>query len=120
MNDLRHMSRLILLGFVVVAALCVGCAPVRITQTAGLISLPVEGTGSFARASSGRTFTFPQDHGPHFEFQTEWWYYTGNLCAEDGSRFSSGADFSHLLSLRRGPQIGQLTRYIWHISPSPP
>jgi predicted secreted hydrolase len=99
MNDLRHMSRLILLGFVVVAALCVGCAPVRITQTAGLISLPVEGTGSFARASSGRTFTFPQDHGPHFEFQTEWWYYTGNLCAEDGSRFGYQLTF-----FRRGLQ----------------
>ena len=33
----------------------------------------------FARATAPRAFRLPQDHGPHFEFQTEWWYYTGNL-----------------------------------------
>lgn len=30
---------------------------------------------------------FPRDHGPHPDFKTEWWYYTGNLTAEDGRRF---------------------------------
>ena len=33
----------------------------------------------FAKAVPGRTLTFPQDHGKHPEFQTEWWYFTGNL-----------------------------------------
>jgi len=33
----------------------------------------------FARALSPRAFAFPDDHGPHPEFRTEWWYYTGNL-----------------------------------------
>jgi predicted secreted hydrolase len=42
---------------------------------------------SFARADSPREFSFPADHGPHPEFQTEWWYYTGNLVADDGQRF---------------------------------
>jgi predicted secreted hydrolase len=37
-----------------------------------------------ARASAPRTFTFPQDHGPHPGFRTEWWYFTGNLTADDG------------------------------------
>lgn len=48
------------------------------------------GTGDasgFARAFTPRAFTFPRDHGPHFEFQTEWWYYTGNLQAENGAHF---------------------------------
>ena len=31
--------------------------------------------------------TFPQDHGSHPGFRTEWWYYTGNLASEAGSRY---------------------------------
>ncbi|MGD2271725.1 MAG: lipocalin-like domain-containing protein [Desulfobacterales bacterium] len=31
--------------------------------------------------------TFPRDHDAHPGFRTEWWYYTGNLAAETGSRF---------------------------------
>ncbi len=30
---------------------------------------------------------FPEDHGPHPDFLTEWWYYTGNLTTDDGRRF---------------------------------
>jgi predicted secreted hydrolase len=41
----------------------------------------------FARALSPRPFVFPADHGPHPDFRTEWWYYTGNLEARDGRRF---------------------------------
>jgi predicted secreted hydrolase/threonine/homoserine/homoserine lactone efflux protein len=45
-----------------------------------------EATG-FARATGPRTFDFPVDHGPHQDYQTEWWYYTGNLKADDGRHF---------------------------------
>jgi predicted secreted hydrolase len=38
----------------------------------------------FAHADKIRKFSFPQDSGSHPEFQTEWWYYTGNL--EDTSK----------------------------------
>lgn len=31
--------------------------------------------------------TFPNDHGPHPAYRTEWWYYTGNLTDPDGHRF---------------------------------
>ena len=37
----------------------------------------------FARAMAPRPFQFPADHGPHPEFRTEWWYYTGNLQTAD-------------------------------------
>lgn len=30
---------------------------------------------------------FPEDHGPHPDFLTEWWYYTGNVATPDGRRF---------------------------------
>src|SRR5262249_51267047 len=43
-------------------------------------------TSGYARATTIREFKFPADHGPHPEFQTEWWYYTGNL-ATVGGRF---------------------------------
>ena len=42
----------------------------------------------YARAISTRKINFPEDHGPHPEFQTEWWYYTGNLKTESGRHFS--------------------------------
>lgn len=35
--------------------------------------------GGFARVLEPRPFQFPQDHGPHPEYRTEWWYMTGNL-----------------------------------------
>ncbi|MBO9310840.1 MAG: carotenoid 1,2-hydratase [Chloroflexus sp.] len=41
----------------------------------------------FERVVEPRPFIFPADHGPHQTFQTEWWYYTGNLTAENGRRF---------------------------------
>lgn len=46
-----------------------------------------DAAAGFARALQAREFEFPRDHGPHPEFRNEWWYVTGNLDAEDGSRF---------------------------------
>jgi predicted secreted hydrolase len=48
--------------------------------------LPSSSAG-FERAQPGRSFSFPLDHGPHDEYQTEWWYYTGNLSSADGRKF---------------------------------
>jgi predicted secreted hydrolase len=44
---------------------------------------PVE----YARAFEPRAFSFPADHGPHLDYQTEWWYFTGNLENADGDHF---------------------------------
>lgn len=41
----------------------------------------------FARALEVRPFKFPEDHGAHPEYQTEWWYNTGNLATAEGRRF---------------------------------
>lgn len=48
---------------------------------------PADDTQRFSRALAPRDLVFPADHGPHNDFQTEWWYYTGNLSAADGRRF---------------------------------
>lgn len=46
-----------------------------------------QGSEGFARATEPIALKFPQDHGPHPDYQTEWWYYTGNLQTNDGRRF---------------------------------
>lgn len=38
-------------------------------------------------ALPGYKFEFPRDYFNHEEYQTEWWYYTGNLRTVDGHRF---------------------------------
>lgn len=41
----------------------------------------------YAKALKPRVFQFPADHGPHPEFRTEWWYFTGNLATQEERRF---------------------------------
>jgi predicted secreted hydrolase len=41
----------------------------------------------YRTALPGYRFEFPRDHFSHPDFQTEWWYYTGNLKSADGHRF---------------------------------
>jgi len=41
----------------------------------------------FARARAPHAFSFPADLGPHPDFRTEWWYYTGNLESAAGRHF---------------------------------
>jgi predicted secreted hydrolase len=41
----------------------------------------------YARATAPRAFTFPADHGPHPEYRTEWWYFTGNVTTAEGRHF---------------------------------
>lgn len=45
------------------------------------------GSPEFETVQAPREFSFPRDHGPHLDYRTEWWYYTGNLVAQGGERF---------------------------------
>lgn len=86
--------RIVLFGLLVAAALAAALflalrrpkAPV----TAGLsVAGALSGTDTegYARAIDPRPFRFPEDHGPHPEFRTEWWYVTGNLADRTGRPF---------------------------------
>jgi predicted secreted hydrolase len=44
-------------------------------------------TLGYARATEPRPFVFPDDHGAHPDFRSEWWYFTGNLDGDDGARY---------------------------------
>lgn len=86
------MKRPVRLGLalliIVVAAALAGALTRRAPPgvRAQLIAPAGEATG-YARADGPRPFNFPADHGPHDDFQTEWWYYTGNLETSDGRHF---------------------------------
>jgi predicted secreted hydrolase len=41
----------------------------------------------FVFADGSRPLTFPEDLAAHEDFQTEWWYYTGNLETAEGRHF---------------------------------
>jgi predicted secreted hydrolase len=45
-------------------------------------------TTNFSKADKKIKFEFPKDSGEHKNFQTEWWYYTGNL--EDDNKNNYG------------------------------
>ncbi|HEV8471227.1 MAG TPA: lipocalin-like domain-containing protein [Methylomirabilota bacterium] len=52
-------------------------APIQATVT--VREALAEERAGFTRADAPRPLSFPEDHGPHPDFRTEWWYYTGNL-----------------------------------------
>ena len=58
--------------------------------------------GSFAQVDRPREFLFPADHGPHNEYRTEWWYFTGNLNAGEERRFGYQLTF-----FRFRPRVGE-------------
>lgn len=74
-------------GLALLLLLAAGCAPAW-----GQAAAPVPAPGlldaaGFLRAGPGRSLDLPADHGSHPETSTEWWYLTGPLTAEDGSRY---------------------------------
>jgi len=62
-----------------------------LAQAAGIST----GLCGWAFSRPGWSYEFPRDHGPHLEFQTEWWYFTGNL------KSSCGRDFGFQLTFFR-------------------
>lgn len=60
-------------------------------------------TTAFQPATAGYRYSFPEDHGSHPSFRTEWWYYTGNLAAKDGRAFGYQLTF-----FRRGMPTDQV------------
>jgi predicted secreted hydrolase len=44
-------------------------------------------TQNYRLALPGYHFSFPRDYFNHPDFQTEWWYYTGNVQSADGHKF---------------------------------
>jgi predicted secreted hydrolase len=60
-------------------------------------TLALAASPAYRQALPGYRYAFPRDHFNHPGFQTEWWYYTGNLHARDGHRYGF-----ELVFFRRG------------------
>lgn len=57
----------------------------------------------FERVLRPRRFEFPKDHGPHPEYKTEWWYFTGNLTDRKQRHFGYQLTFFRIGLLRDSP-----------------
>jgi predicted secreted hydrolase len=114
MKSTRARSRVALSASLLVVTAAVSCSPVPAVPAGPKVRLAPAPEVLFARATAPRAFRLPKDHGPHFEFQTEWWYYTGNVSSADGRRFGFQLTF-----FRRGlspgppPSSGLATNQIY-------
>ena len=54
-------------------------------------------SGVYKKARDKINFRFPADHRPHNDYQTEWWYFTGNVNSRSNELFGY-----HLTFFRRG------------------
>jgi len=75
---------------------------VRLSSIAFLAVIGLAAGVPYRVATPGYRFEFPRDHFNHPDFRTEWWYYTGNLHAENGRRYGFELVFFRQ-GERRGP-----------------
>jgi len=65
----------------------------------------------YRTALPGYHYEFPRDYFSHPDFQTEWWYYTGNVKSVDGHRFGFELTF-----FRHGVSRDPVNTAAWHIN----
>lgn len=110
------MWRWILLGLVGLTIVIVGFSLIdstgsgEVTGSAqfGALNTSIDG---YARAIDTYDWRFPQDFGAHPDFQTEWWYYTGNLKTAEGRHF--GYQFTIFRRAIQPPQTTAGTTSEW-------
>jgi predicted secreted hydrolase len=86
------MWRFVILGLVIIGIVVFGFSLIEVNSggevSASAVMTDISAdTSKYARAIGAWDWKFPADFGAHPEFQTEWWYYTGNLADENGRRF---------------------------------
>ena len=78
-----------------------GCSaqPEKTVSASVVEAMSAPAGDNFARAYEPIEFSFPRDHGPHPEYRTEWWYYTGNLTGTEGA--TGGTEYGYQLTFFR-------------------
>ncbi|MDX2136549.1 MAG: lipocalin-like domain-containing protein [Chloroflexota bacterium] len=102
------MWRFVVLGALVLAVVLFGFSLIDASsggevEASAVIVGSADPTG-FTRAFEPLDWDFPRNFGAHPDYQTEWWYYTGNVTTADGRRF--GYQFT---IFRRGLLPGEVT-----------
>lgn len=101
------------------ACLLIGCAEPdaeqRSVAVSGMRFLGDAAAQGFAQALEPRPFVFPEDHGSHDPFRTEWWYFTGNLRTADDRHFGFELTFfRYAIAAASAPRASAwATRQIW-------
>lgn len=75
-----------------------------------LCSVLWAGTFPYRQALPGYRYEFPRDLFEHNDFQTEWWYYTGNVWDAGGARFGF-----ELVFFRQGDRHQDASNSAWDI-----
>jgi len=66
--------------------------------------LALHAGAQYRTALPGYHYAFPRDYFAHPDFQTEWWYYTGNVKTDNGRRFGFELTFFRRGTDRHGGQ----------------
>jgi predicted secreted hydrolase len=85
--------RLLLPAFLLLCAACSRPEPDSGAEPESGRVLSAPDSAGFARVVEKREFSFPEDHGPHPDYRTEWWYVTGNLHTPERRRFGFQVTF---------------------------
>jgi predicted secreted hydrolase len=71
--------------------------------------------GEFLKAVTGYKWSFPRDHGRHDGYQSEWWYYTGQLYATEARPFRDKPRYGYQLTFfRRQSSSDAPSEYLAH------
>jgi predicted secreted hydrolase len=83
----------------------------RWTCAIALFLLAAPAVAQYKDAFPGYRYEFPRDYFNHPQYQTEWWYYTGNIRSTDGHRFGFELTF-----FRQGVDPDHKADGAWHIA----
>jgi predicted secreted hydrolase len=110
------------INFPATAKLALICLPLAL-----LALLLPQGAGAaeaFHKARPGRVWQFPADHGAHPDYQTEWWYWVGQLKSSAGETFGYQLTFFRSALRRPDPKAHSAwslsTLYFAHLAISDP
>jgi predicted secreted hydrolase len=107
MNDRWLISRRAFAG----GALALGLGRNR-ALAQGFAGLGKDAEG-FAPVVPGKTFAFPDDHGPHPDYRIEWWYVTANLADPTGAAFGAQWTLFRQAMQPGAQQEGWANQQIW-------
>lgn len=112
----QYKNTLLMLWIMIASIALVGCGQKEEPVNRSVSVLNADGGSQFAPVVPGRTFSFPQDHLPHPEFRSEWWYLTANVESEDGEQFGiQWTLFRSAASAEKGTGWNNPQRYMAHV-----
>ena len=113
LSPLNRLACRFVIPFILAILVFPGCAE----RSTGISDEPInvgdvlrgDPAWSFAQVERPREFQFPADHGPHDEYRTEWWYFTGNI--SDGNAHHFGYQLTFFRFRPKAGETGGASRW---------